>query len=279
MTSPTCPLKRCWTLKAKFRAMLWSVESIQLWRDSSILEFGECRYPVATLEAAETLAHDLNAFLFHYETGNYPARQTLGLLHRSLASASKATEAVVWEHSLNARWGRHVLRMALVTQHFNDVTKLHNTSDLTWHRRGDRTYVVHPRSKISIQGTAVLVNQLALSPRFLPAIRLRARAWYWSFVGFISPVPRIWFLSYGGVRLRRHRRCENQLAALLQFALTRCRDAAKPHPSLDLSWDLPSLRRTQREEIRNERRARGRLAWLWSSRKESERRLTDLGDQ
>jgi hypothetical protein len=252
--------------EAKFRSVLWAVESIKQWRIDSVFSVRGREYSAEVLEDAEGLAHDLNAFLFHYETGSYPARQTLGLLHRSLAIVSKALEPVVWERSLQARWGRRVVRIGVAAQHFNDVTTLHCISDLTW-GSSDGNYLIHPRLKHLVVGAAVLASDSPVRPRILPALRLGCRAGYWYLMGIVSPKPRLWFLSYGGWRLRCHRRNENQLAGLLNVALS---DGFfsddERRPSLDFSWNLAELKREQREVVRRHRREQGWLSWLWLPR-------------
>lgn len=251
--------------EAKFRALLCTVELIEQWRSKSELEVNGKRYPLEVLKAAETLAHDVNVFLFHYENGNYPARQTLGLLHRSLAVVSKVTEPVVWERSVHAdaRWGRRALRIGLAAQHFNDVTRLHCTSDLTWKGDGGQ-HLIHPRLRRETAGVSVLTDS-PIRPRLLPSFRIRLRSWYWHAIGLLSPVPKLWFLSYGGRRLRGHRHHENRVADLLGIALARV-SADKRRPSLDFNWGLNTLKAQQREKFRAQRREMGRLAWLWLPR-------------
>ncbi|HEY5193623.1 MAG TPA: hypothetical protein VIJ39_07095 [Solirubrobacteraceae bacterium] len=261
--------------EAKFRAMLWTVETIRQWRTDGILELNGVRYPQAVLTAAHDLAHDLNAFLFHYETGSYPARQTLGLLHRSLAVVSKATEPVVWEASLDARWGRRVLRIGIACQHFNDVTPIHCISDMTWKTVEGTRRLVHPRLKRTVSGASVLEGNSPIRPRLLPGPRIRIRAFMWYLVGLVSPNPRIWFLSYGGRRLHLHRRSENQVAGLMKLAITPDERQAQTASerdtelmvSLDFTWSLTDLKERQRQILRNQRKAQGRLAWLWFPRR------------
>jgi hypothetical protein len=250
--------------EAKFRTLLWATELIELWRLESELEVDGERYPLEVLKAAETLAHDVNVFLFHYENGNYPARQTLGLLHRSLAVVSKVTEPVVWEKSAHsdARWGRRALRIGVAAQHFNDVTRLHCTSDLTWSSTHGK-HLVHPRLRRTTAGASVLTDS-PIRPRLLPSLRISLRSWYWYAVGVISPVPKLWFLSYGGRRLKDHRRHENRVADLLRIALLS--KAPGKRSSLDFSWSLETLKAQQREKVRAQRRKMGRLAWLWLPR-------------
>jgi hypothetical protein len=244
--------------EVKFRVFLWTIETIRQWRQTTVLILDGQQCSVDVLNAATDLAHDLNAFLFHYENGNYPARQTLGLLHRSLAVVAKATEPVVWERSLDARWGRRVLRIGLASQHFNDVTPIHSISDLTWKPNEGTRRLIHPRARRSVLGVSAVVLDSPLSPRLLPGLRLRVRSAYWYLVGVVSPAPKLWFAAYGGLRLRRHRRRENPLAGLLKLACDRKRGA------LDLSWSLHSLKQEQRDAAHAERRRHGRLAWLWS---------------
>jgi hypothetical protein len=244
--------------EVKFRALLWSVQTIKAWRREDALWLGDDCFPASTLIAAQDLAHDLNAFLFHYETGNYPARQTLGLLHRSLAVVSKVTEPVIWERSMEARWGRRVLRIGLAAQHFNDVTPIHSVSDLTWSPEGQPSRLIHPRARRSVLGASFVSHDSPLAPRFLAGVRLRTRSAYWYLVGLLAPPPKLAFVSYGGMRLRRHRRVENELAGLLKLA---CDSAREP---LDFTWSLDSLKNEQRVLAHAERRRHGTLAWLWA---------------
>lgn len=249
--------------EAKFRSLLWAVEVIRAWDPEGNLELEEGTWPGDVLLAAKRLVHDFNAFLFHYENGNYPSRQTLGLLHRSLAVVSKAMEPVVWAQSLDGRYGRRTLRIGLAAQHFNDVTPIHSINDLVWIDAAGRRNVIHPRLKRLVLGSAVLVTDSPVRPRLLPGLRLLLRSWYWYWIGLMSPSPRLWFLAYGGVRLWRHRRAENELGGLLGVALG-LRGAGGPYGSLDFSsWDLDSLHEAQRIAVGRERRERGRLAWLW----------------
>ena len=256
--------------EAKFRAMLWCVETIKRWRAEEVLELDSIRHPGTVLRAAEDLAHDLNAFLFHYETGSYPARQTLGLLHRSLAVVSKATEPVVWERSLDARWGRRVLRIGIASQHFNDVTPIHCISDLTWQTGEGQRRLIHPRLKRTVLGASVLVTSSPVRPRFLPGLRIRLRAAAWYLVGLVGPSPRIWFLSYGGRRLYRHRRSENQLAGLLKMASAAVNRTPEKMAALDFSWSLRALKQVQERTVCQERNEQGRLAWLWLPRRQAQ---------
>lgn len=254
--------------EAKFRALLYAVELIGRWRLESELEVNGERYSLEVLKAAETLAHDVNVFLFHYENGNYPARQTLGLLHRSLAVVSKVTEPVVWEKSVHAdaRWGRRALRVGVAAQHFNDVTQLHWTTDLTW-SASDGKHLIHPRLRREMAGASVLTDS-PIRPQLLPSVRIRMRSWYWYAVGVLSPVPKLWFLSYGGRRLRDHRRYENRLADLLGIALENNSVGSK-RSSLDFNWNLEKLKGQQRARIRSQRQEMGRLAWLWLPRNDT----------
>jgi len=252
--------------EAKFRALLCAIELIGRWRSESDLEVDGERYASEILKASEALAHDVNVFLFHYENGNYPARQTLGLLHRSLAVVSKVTEPVVWEKSVHAdaRWGRRALRVGLAAQHFNDVTGLHCASDLTWNGTSGQ-HLVHPRLRRETAGISVLTDS-PIRPRLLPSLRVRLRSLYWHGVGLLSPVPKLWFLSYGGRRLRDHRRYENRAADLLGVALEGGSSKKDGRPSMDFSWSLETLKTQQRARVRAQRRETGRLAWLWLPR-------------
>lgn len=255
--------------EVKFRAILWSISTIREWRRTGELLLGSRRLPVSVLRDAETLAHDVNAFLFHYETGNYPARQTLVLLHRSLAVVSKVTEPVVWERSLNARWGRRVLRIGLAAQHFNDVTPIHSSSDLTWSPGNAQIRMIHPRVRRSVLGMSFVVPDSPLTPRLLPGPRLRLRGYYWYVVGLLSPAPKLSFVSYGGSRLRQHRRRENELAGLLKLAIDSARDA------LDVSWSFDELKKEQRDQAQERRAEYGSLTWLWLPRNQR----PDAGDE
>ena len=229
--------------ESKFRVFLWSICTIRDWRASGYLELDGVRYERDVLIAAERLVHDLNAFLFHYEAGNYPARQTLGLLHRSLAGVSKSTEVLVWERSLVARWGRRVLRIGLAAQGYNDVTPIHMISDLFWTVRDGTSYLIHPRRKTLLLGTAVFQTSIPDTPKILPRLRLWLRTVYWATVGRFSPTPRFSIFSFGGWRLHLHRKDENRLAGLFQFA------GDSGVTAFDFSWGLTSLIVDQQRKI------------------------------
>lgn len=221
--------------EAKFRCLLWSVILIRNWRADGSLWLNGREYKLEILSRAEHLVHDLNAFLFHYEAGNYPAKQTLGLLHRSFASVAKAMEPIVWERSTEARWGRRVLRIGIAAQGYNDVTPIHAVSDLKWNLEDGSSQLIHPRRKDLVFGKNIYRRDIPGSPKYLGDQRLWIRSLYWACVGKVSPTPRLSVWSYGGWRMHRHRRNENRLAGLIDFAIIR---GITP---LDFSWEISTL--------------------------------------
>jgi hypothetical protein len=161
---------------------------------------------------------------------------------------AKCAEPVVWERSMQARYGRRVLRIGIASQHFNDVTRIHATSDLTWASTAG-TVLVHPRAMVMVLGTRPFINLLPTSPKHLARLRLSARNIYWYTVGLASPIPKLWLLSYGGSRLRRHRKYENRLAGLFLYTL----NSSPCGASLDFSWNLAEVKANQERAARAER--------------------------
>lgn len=217
--------------------------------------------------AARTLVNQLNNFALDYENGAYPPRTFFGQLHRSIAPISKALEPIIWEGSVSGRWGRRVLRLGLSAQHFNDVVKIHRSNDLVWVGESNAKVVIHPAKTIDIFGRELLKNNIPTAPRFLPILRLQTTTFYWWLIGKMALRPDNWAWSYGGLRLRRHKKSEDQLAACIRFALgTLKRDDAMA--SLSFSWSIDTLRRdmaqaakTGKDTIRG-----GRLSWLYLKR-------------
>jgi hypothetical protein len=127
--------------------------------------------------------------------------------------------------------------------------------------------VIHPAETIDIFGKEVLRNNIPTVPRLLPMLRLQATTFYWWLIGKLELRPSGWAWSFGGLRLKRHKKKEDQLSALLRFALgTLEADGAKV--SLSFSWSLDTLRRdmaqatkTGKDTIRS-----GSLAWLYLKR-------------
>jgi hypothetical protein len=111
----------------------------------------------------------------------------------------------------------------------------------------------------------VLVTDSPSRPRLPPFLRLWAKFIFWNLVGLLSPTPRFYWLSYGGRRLAKHPRRENELAGLLKVALEGGRNTATQAKSLDLSWDIDTLKRNQKSIVGRELSGRGRMTWLWGS--------------
>ena len=245
----------------KIRALLWCAEIIgnpEIRRDRGLTD--------EVFESATKLVNSLNNFALDYENGSYPPRTMLGQLHRSIASTVKAVEPIIWAQSISGRWGRRVLRLGLCAQHFNDVVRIHRSSDLVWKSGGSSKsgIVIHPAKSMEIFGKEVLRNDLPFEPRVLPVIRLQMRTFYWAIIGKLALRPSFWLWSFGGMRLRRHKKAEDRLSACMRYALTDLRGMA-PTISLSFNWDLDSLRADMERTARMRRKAvrNGRLAWLY----------------
>jgi hypothetical protein len=250
----------------KTRALLWCVETLRDREQRQAAGIDEELYRIA-----RTLVNQLNNLALDYENGAYPPRTFFGQLHRSIAPISKALEPIIWEGSVSGRWGRRVLRLGLSAQHFNDVVKVHRSNDLIWIGGSNAKVVIHPARTIDIFGKELLKNNIPTAPRFLPILRLQATTFYWWLIGKLALRPISWIWSYGGLRLRRHRKSEDQLAACIRFALgTLKRDDALV--SLSFSWSMDTLRRDMAQAAKRGKETirGGSLAWLYLKRSNGE---------
>jgi hypothetical protein len=245
----------------KTRALMWCIETLQDEDKRRACGVSDELYGIAI-----ELVNQLNNFALDYENGAYPPRIFLGQLHRSIAPITKALEPIIWERSLNGRWGRRVLRLGLSAQHFNDVVKIHRSNDLIWVGSARRV-VIHPAKTIDIFGKELLKNNVPTAPRLLPMVRLRVTSAYWWIIGTASPRPSIWIWSFGGLRLRRHKKCEDQLSAGIRFALRNFK-TGDASVSLSFSWSLDTLRRDIAQVTKSQSTAikGGKLAWLYVKR-------------
>ena len=247
----------------KFRALLWCVEKLRDIAARKDLGLAEEAY-----SAAEGLVNQLNNFVLDYENGAYPPRTLLGQLHRSIAPVAKALEPIIWARSLDGRWGRRVLRLGIAAEHFNDVVKRHRSNSLTWSTPLEKKpVVVHPATTIDVYGREIVRNDIPAAPRLLPDLRLQFRTFYWRLVGKLELKPSVWIWSFGGRRLRRHMRHEDQLSACLRFALAS--KAGSTPVSVSFSWTLDTLRHDMARDAKSKisTTKRGRLAWLYLRRR------------
>jgi hypothetical protein len=245
----------------KLRALMWCVEVLKepsLWR--------EVGYTYELISLCESVVSGLNNFALDYENGTYPARTLLGQLHRSIAPAAKALEPIIWVRSIDGRWGRRVLRLGLAAQHFNDVVKVHRNSDLLW-RWSDSPedkVVVHPAKTIDVFGQEILRANIPAQPRLLPTLRLRFRTFYWWLVGKAALRPSSSLWAYGGTRLRRHRKQEDQLASCLKYGLDKLKS---PDRLLSLSFNwTPSSLNEGRTRVAQEEKSTlqgGPIGWIY----------------
>ena len=248
----------------KLRAFVWIAENLkdrEVRAKAGVDEdlFQECR----------RLVNSLNDFATDYENGCYPARTIFGLLHRSIAPIVKALEPVIWAGSINGRWGMRVLRLGMAAEHYNDVVKIHRSNSLRWVNTHG-SWIIRPARTTDIFGKEHLRNDLPITPRILPIFRLQICTLYWSLIGKASLRPSDWLWSYGGSRLRKHRKHEDELAAYLRFALTGI-NVTDPSVALSFSWSLESLK-TDKERAAQSKSSRknGHLPeWLYLRRSES----------
>lgn len=236
----------------KTRAMLWCVETLNDPEHRLAAGISDDLY-----DAAKRLVSELNSFALNYENGAYPPRTVFGQLHRSLAPVIKALEPIIWERSTDGRWGRRVLRLGLAAQHFNDVVRIHRSSDLVWSKTEQDKIVVHPARTENIYGKEQLRYNIPTTPRFLPMTRLRVITFYWSVIGRIGPSPSNWRWGFGGLRLRRHVKCQDDLSGCLRFALSQYH-SKEARASLSFSWTLETLRRQRSEVVKNSSTSRER---------------------
>ncbi|MEG3615708.1 hypothetical protein [Isoptericola haloaureus] len=230
----------------RLRSLLWAVEEVRYWRSNDVYS--------ALINRARAAVDNLNVLAMDYESGVYKPQEMFALLHRSIAVTVKALEPIIWEGTLEGRWGRRVLYLGIAAQHFNDVNKIHRRRDIIWryranHISGERqSVVVHPRRtrECSVdKSSAGRINHW----RRCTSRRLPASLWikfsdvWWRGLGKMVRRPRYWcwapFLTiYGGVRIWIHRRQEGELADLLVLLL---RDDGS-RASIDFSWSLDEKR-------------------------------------
>lgn len=222
----------------KLRALLWCVEMIRDESENS---------PVLTehRQAARKAISSLNDFATDYENGTYPVRTLFGVNHIGIANAVKALEPYIWSWGLEGRWGRRVIRLGISAQHFNDVTPVHRSTSIVWNNSysgsdAPKKMIVHPRiTETGVFGHETFSKESVVVPRLLPYLRLYLRSWYWTVVGWIGPRPRsrLWFLSYGGLRRRRHMKAEADLTSILRHMIQH-----RPNQALSFGWSVESIR-------------------------------------
>ena len=224
----------------KLRALLWCVEvmSDEICRK----EFGVSDELYTSMEQ---LVSQLNNFAMDYENGSFPPRTLFGQLHRSLAPAAAALGPLIWARSINGRWGRRVIRLGLAAEHYNDVTRIHSSSDLIWIGTNldgaAAKVIVHPAITVDLFGEQILRTDIPGTNQFSRALRLKVRGIYWKIIGNLNLKPGAWIWSYGGHRLMLHGRSENQLAACLRYAID-SKKTESPRDAFDFSWSNESLR-------------------------------------
>lgn len=220
----------------KFRALMWCIETIRNPESSE----DSLHLSPDLIETARRAVDKLNDFCLEYQNGAYPARIMLGQIHRSLILTAKALEPIVWEgKGTDGRWGRRIVRLGIVGQHFNDVTAIHRVTEVTWTSKRRTALVVHPAMTRPILGREVVVHPPQGASHLFLLGRLRLRAQYWRLVGALSMRPRFWW-AYGGSRLRMHERAERQLGPKLNFAIEAHATDALP-ASLNFAWTLDDL--------------------------------------
>lgn len=215
------------------------------------------------------LVNSLNDFAVDYENGAFPPRTLFGLLHRSIAPTVKCLEPIIWAGSIDGRWGRRVLRLGIAAEHYNDAVKLHRSNDLTWIQNPAQSLVIHPGRTIDIYGKEMVRNDLPTTPRILPNLRLHFQELYWWTIGKLALRPGVWVWSFGGRRLKRHRKYEDRLAASARFAFTSLQNTTSPI-ALSFAWTAESLRHEQRRATQNRRKNHGKVAWLYIRRSRTE---------
>lgn len=238
----------------KLRALLHCIE---------VIRNGEDAFVENNRSAAVQAVNGLNDIAVDYSNGVYPAPTLLGLVHRSLAQSTKALLPYIWEKSLDGRWGRRVLHLGIAAEHYNDVTPMHWASSIQWRAsdcsRQDITILVHQRMMDNIFGKYLPCADSFAVPRTLPRFRLRVRALYWRAIGTFRLTPRVWPLTFGGWRLRQHRKAENDLAAILRLALSK--GSREDLAALSFGWTITDLwlevAKAHKEEKRSRKEQRG----------------------
>jgi hypothetical protein len=209
--------------EAKFRVLLLAIANVRRFEDASRAD-DETR---ALLRAALTLVAQLNDFAQLVELDLFSQGDVLGQLHRSLASACKAVEPLIWARNLDGRWGLRVLRLLVRAEHYNDVRRIHRTSSLVWRRSPQAT------------GTArVVIRPSWYRDDYGKLLRNPGRDGGSRTARVFSDLDGTWAgvrQKYGGRRLTQHRRYEGVLVGRLRYAVD-----ARLDP-LDMSWDMASL--------------------------------------
>jgi hypothetical protein len=245
----------------KLRALLWCIEML---RQPDLRQ--RLGYTDDLMGLCASLVRKLNNFALDYENGTYPPRTLLGQLHRSIAATVKPLEPIIWERSVNGRWGRRVLRLGLAAEHFNDVVKIHRSNDLVWEsdRRPEDGVVVHPALTIDAYGNEILRVNIPEQPQFLPVLRLQVKTFYWWLIGKAEVRPRSPLWAYGGTRLRRHERHEDRLSAFLRYGFDNLEGSGRPI-SLTFTWTLSGIRESMIQEAKTRKSALqgGPIRWLY----------------
>lgn len=248
--------------EAKLRVLLFAISRIRAEPSSA-----EAIDPTV-LTAARKAVNSLNDFATEYENGGFPAREMYGLLHRSIGSVTKALEPIIWAESPNGRWGRRVLRLGIGSQHFNDVSGLHRTSDMSWSTAAADNvtsvrYVVHPARTIDVLGREQPDMRVPGEPRFLPIFRLRMRQLYWRWIGVLAFKPKRFIFTFGGSRLRRHAKAEGKLVTILRF-IRDSQHAPGAYGALNFGWTLEGVKGAIDAAARQGVSGQGRFSWLWA---------------
>jgi hypothetical protein len=211
--------------EAKFRSVLWAIAEIR--RISTQGEYEEREL----LEKATKLVNELNDFAQLVELKLFDQGEVFAQLHRSVAATGKALEPVIWERNLlHARWGLRILRLLIRAEHYNDVSRGHQSLALVWERRAatcepSRVFIRAALYR-DVYGREAETSRLAEMPRFARLAIWLSGSWR----------KNIWH-SYGGRRLRHHIKAEGSLVGSLQYAV-----ATKRKP-LDLTWNLADINR------------------------------------
>lgn len=227
--------------EAKFRSLLWVVQGLApVLRGPAPGATEQDGVLVEQIETAQRLVGKLNNFSQMVELNLFPQDDVLGQLHRSIASACKAVEPLIWcQNALGGRWGLRVSRLLLRAEHFNEVHRIHRMNSLVWRRQDGDDVLIQPALYRSDFGRAIATERLR-----------EMSVWDRLVLGWAAFRVRIW-PRYGGVRLRRHVDAENELIGQLKFAY-------------DANWDALDV------EGWDKTRLEEGLARHWASRLEPE---------
>lgn len=211
--------------EAKFRSLLWAVHDIQRYEAEASAD------ERALVKAAERLVAKLNDFAQLVELNLFPQSDVLSHLHRAIAPACKSVEPLVWARNLDGRWGLRVPRLMLRAEYYNDVKRIHRSSDLMWKRRGEGPSQIVLRS-------ALYRDEFG---RPMPSARLsKMSRWKRLTFRLALRLGSTWVAirhRYGGSRLRQHRRHEDQLVGWLRYAVRARLDPC----DLD-SWNMQKIK-------------------------------------